>query len=187
VERWGYEMNKLRSIVWCLVTVILAMVGISGYSSGEYTMTFFGIHLSKGGFIVLIIVFLITDVLALYNAFTSDKRKDEEQQKKLEEFHQNVQNEQLPAPCLVYVTRESKVLGAAIAFNVYLNYMKAGVLKNGQTIQFYASLKNNVLTGDSSNGQVREPFCFEAAPGGTLYINYNSTKNQFEWGNNVNV
>lgn len=180
-------MNKFRSIVWCIVTVILAMVGISGYSSGEYTMTFFGIHLSKGGFTVLIIVFLITDVLAIYNAFTADKRKETEQQQKLEEFHQTIQNEQLPAPCLVYVTRESKVVGAAIAFNVYLNYMNAGVLKNGKTIQFYASLKNNVLTGDSSNGPVRDPFYFEAVPGGTLYINFNSSKNQYEWGNNGNV
>ncbi len=180
--------KKFSAIVWCLLTVVIAMQGFSGYSSGEYVMEWLGIRLSKGGFTILILVFLVIDILTLINAFTSDKRMATQQQQKKEEFQQTIQNEQLAAPCLIMLHRPSNILGAAIGLKVFLNYEDLGVLKNGKTIQFYTHFKYNVLTGESNNnGPVREPFQFEAIPGGTLYINYKPSKNIFLWGENVNM
>ncbi len=174
--------RKFGAVVWTLITVVIAITGFRGYSSADYSMEWFGIDLSKGGFTILMLIFLVIDIISLYHAFTAEKKMAAEQQKNLSEFEKNVENEQLEAPCLISLKRSSNIIGSATGFNVYLNYRKIGVLKNGKTLEFYTSDRYNVLTGDGSNGPVKEPLSFEAISGGSLSINYKSTKNRFEWG-----
>lgn len=60
--------NYRGAILGIVITVFLAIWGISTYSSGRGYMTFFGIELSSGGFIALICAFLVWDVISLINA-----------------------------------------------------------------------------------------------------------------------
>ena len=60
--------NYRGAIIGIIFTVILAIIGLSTYSSGRGYMTFFGIKLSPGGFAALIAGFLVWDVIAIINA-----------------------------------------------------------------------------------------------------------------------
>ena len=60
--------NYRGAILGIVITVILAIVGISTYSSGRGYMTFFGMELSPGGFAALIGAFLVWDIVAIVNA-----------------------------------------------------------------------------------------------------------------------
>lgn len=173
--------GKVRAILWTIITVIMALYGFGGYSSGNYYMTWLGIDLSRTGFTILILVFLAIDIFSLVSAFKISKKTQEVQQQSLKEFSQNPDLEMLPAPCTINVTRKPNMVGALIPFNLYINYTKIGELKNGKTLQFTTNVKNNVLTCDSSSGPGREPFYFEAVPGGNLFIEFKSTTLKFNW------
>ena len=60
--------NYRGAIFGIVITVILAFVGISTYSSGRGYMTFLGIELSPGGFAALIGAFLVWDIVSIVNA-----------------------------------------------------------------------------------------------------------------------
>ena len=60
--------NYRGAILGIVITVILAIVGMSTYSSGRGYMTFFGMELSPGGFAALIGAFLVWDIVAIVNA-----------------------------------------------------------------------------------------------------------------------
>jgi len=60
--------NYRGAILGIVFTVIIAIIGISTYSSGRGYMTFFGMKLSSGGFAALIAAFLIWDVIAIVSA-----------------------------------------------------------------------------------------------------------------------
>ena len=60
--------NYRSSIIGIVITVIIAIVGISTYSSGRGYMTFFGIKLSPGGFAALIGAFVVWDIVSIINA-----------------------------------------------------------------------------------------------------------------------
>ncbi len=60
--------NYRGAIFGIVITVILAFVGFSTYSSGRGYMTFFGIELSPGGFAALIGAFLVWDIVSIVNA-----------------------------------------------------------------------------------------------------------------------
>lgn len=60
--------NYRGAIFGIIFTIILAIIGISTYSSGHGYMTFFGIKLSSGGFAALIGAFLVYDIYAIVSA-----------------------------------------------------------------------------------------------------------------------
>ena len=60
--------NFRGAIIGIIITILLAIVGISTYSSGRGYMTFFGIRLSPGGFAGLIGAFLVWDIISIVNA-----------------------------------------------------------------------------------------------------------------------
>ena len=60
--------NYRSAIVGIVITVIIALVGLSTYSSGRGYMTFLGMKLSPGGFAALIGAFVVWDIISIINA-----------------------------------------------------------------------------------------------------------------------
>ena len=60
--------NYRGAILGIIFTILLAIVGISTYASGEGYMTFLGIELSPAGFAALIGAFLVYDIFAIVSA-----------------------------------------------------------------------------------------------------------------------
>lgn len=167
--------SKIGSILWTIITIILAIVGFSGYASGDRYMEWFGIRLSETGFTVLILVFLAIDIMSIYSSFKGQKKQQQTQLENLSNFQARTDLEQLQVPCTVNVTRGSSMMGAVMSCPVYLNYIQVGVLKNGQTITFNTNLKENVLTINYDAGGSIKPFPFTAYPGGNLHIDFKYT------------
>ena len=70
-EEYQTKVNRSNyrgAIIGIIITIVLAIIGISTYSSGRGYMTFFGIELSSGAFAGLIAVFLVWDVASIISA-----------------------------------------------------------------------------------------------------------------------
>ena len=67
-QKQANRSNYTSAIIGIIFTIILAIYGISTYSSGRGYMTFLGIKLSPGGFAALICAFLAYDIYALVSA-----------------------------------------------------------------------------------------------------------------------
>ena len=60
--------NYRGAILGIIFTIVLALIGLSQYSSGRGYMTFLGMELSPGGFAGLIGAFLVWDIISIVNA-----------------------------------------------------------------------------------------------------------------------
>ena len=87
---------KLRAILGVIFTIIIAVIGISTYSSHDGVMTWFGIELSEPVFYILIAVFAVFDVIAVKNAFGAEKKAVQAQTEAAE------QAEEAEAPSNLY-------------------------------------------------------------------------------------
>lgn len=166
-------MNKATAVISCIFTAVLAVVGLSGYSAGTHYITWFGIRLSQGGFLILIGVFIVWDILALKKAFGADRQTQEAQSEALAraESAQPLEG----APCTVYLTRLSSVAGSAMGVRVFLNGREQEVLRNGKTVMMQTSLQQNELTLRYNAGGTVRTLSFDAQAGGSVHVilNYN--------------
>lgn len=167
--------GKASAIICTIITVLIGIVGFSGYASGERYMVWLGIKLSQTGFTVLVMVFLIIDILSIVNSFKQEKKQQQTQEENIKNFEARTDLEQLPIPCTVSVTRGSSMVGAIMSCTALLNCREVGVLKNGKTITFTTNLKDNVLVINYDAGQSSKPFSFTASAGGNLYIDFKYT------------
>jgi len=168
-------MKKFQAILWTLATIIIAIAGFAGYSDGSHYMTWFGIELSKNGFIGLILVFVVIDFFTLKNAFGKDKFVEEMKDKAMETV--SVSGE-MDIPCTVLLTRPGSILGAAMGVRVFLNGVEQEVLKNGKTVEMQTRLIQNELVARSNADDKVYTIPFDAQPGGNVHITFNYNKGQ---------
>ncbi|MDR2775312.1 MAG: hypothetical protein LBC19_11335 [Tannerella sp.] len=161
-------MKKFQAIAWALFTVVIAIIGFSGYSAGTHYMTWFGIELSENGFILLIIAFAVSDIFVLKNAFAANDKFGEEMKNKAVETVNEANKMEIP--CTVTLTRLSNLIGAAMGVRVFLNGTDQGVLKNGKTIVMQTWLIENELIVRYNADDSVHSAKFNAAPGGNVYI-----------------
>lgn len=162
---------KLRAILGVIFTIIIAVIGISTYSSHDGVMTWFGIELSEPVFYILIAVFAVFDVIAVKNAFGAEKKAVQAQTEAAERAKQrNADNAELETPCQVILTRKSSMVGAAMGVQVQLNGESQGVVKNGQSLQMSTRLKLNELSVLYNADQATRSVEFEATAGGHVEI-----------------
>jgi len=160
-------MKKFQAILFTLVTVIIAIIGFSGYSDGSHYIEWFGIELSKNGFIILILVFAVIDFFTLKSAFGKDKFVEEMNDKALQTAPLASEMEN---PCTVYLTRTGNLIGAAMGVRVFLNAVEQQVLKNGSTVIMKTELTHNELTVRYNADDTVRSINFDATPGGNVYI-----------------
>jgi hypothetical protein len=83
-------------------------------------------------------------------------------------------DEYLSAPCALNFERVSSFVGMAVVQNVHLNGIKIGPIKNGQTLNFSTLVKYNTLfVTDMYGVAFKDPYRFEASPGGTINVRWN--------------
>jgi len=133
---------KTRAILSILITIVLAIIGFSGYSSGDSYMTFLGIRLSHGAFFALIGAFLIFDIIAIVNASKTEEQIEEQVTQDEEAFSTG---EELETPSSVFITRNKGLWGAANKVTVFLNGKQIGLLKNGKTLNAKTSYQDNKI------------------------------------------
>lgn len=79
----------------------------------------------------------------------------------------------LPQPCTVTFTRGSSVVGAAVVQIVYLNGVKMGPVKNGQSIVFPTFCRENVVfVTDQYGVAFKDEYRFAAQPGGSAAVRF---------------
>lgn len=77
-------------------------------------------------------------------------------------------------PCSVTFIRESSMVGAAVAQVVYINGVRMGTVKNGQSIVFDVSNRYNTLfVTDATGVAFPDVMRFEAAPGTGVTFRFN--------------
>jgi len=160
-------MRKFWAVLGVAVTVVIAVVGFSGYASGEYSMAWLGIELSQGGFFVLVLAFAVFDIFALKGAFGAEKAVEKMREEALERTRDA---ERLDDPCKVYLTRFSAAVGAAMGVRVFLNGVEQPVLKSGKTIEMTTELVKNELMVRYNADNVTRSIQFDAKPGGSVRI-----------------
>lgn len=161
-------MKKTYAILGLIVTIIIAVIGFSGYSDGSRYMTWFGIELSQTGFLVLVLAFAVFDIFSLKSAFGADKAAEKQQSEALDKA-----KDAAPLtgePCEVALTRLPSALGCAMGVRVYLNGQEQEVLKNGQTVRMTTPLAENGLTVRYNADGVSRSINFTAEPGGHVRI-----------------
>lgn len=161
-------MKKTQAILTTLFTVLIAVVGFSGYSDGSHYISYFGIRLSQGAFMVLVAVFVAIDVFALKSAFSKDKAAEELQSKAQAKAHDAPLLE--GAPCAVSLTRLPSAIGAAVGIRVFLNGEEQELLKNGKTIRMQTNLAENELMVRYNADSMTRTVAFGAKPGGQVRI-----------------
>ena len=85
-------MQKFSAVFSCILTVLIAVLGISVYASGNGYMTWFGIKMSPGVFGGLIAGLGVYDYYAIRKAFGAKKQT--------EEALANIAQELYPVPAL---------------------------------------------------------------------------------------
>ncbi|MDR1464606.1 MAG: hypothetical protein LBJ11_04820 [Oscillospiraceae bacterium] len=81
--------------------------------------------------------------------------------------------ELLSAPCKIVFTRKSGFYGMAVAQSVWLNGVKIGPVKNGQTIEFLTYTRYNTLfVTDQFGVAFKGDYKFEAQPGGQVVAQF---------------
>lgn len=82
--------------------------------------------------------------------------------------------ELLPAPCMVHFVRESSFVGMAVPQIVYMNGIKMGAVKNGNTLSMQTPLRYNAVFVTDQHGMAFKGIRrFEAVPGGEVTIRFN--------------
>ncbi|MDR2476091.1 MAG: hypothetical protein LBD45_09580 [Bacteroidales bacterium] len=169
-------MKKFQAIMWVVATVCLAIGGFMGYSDGSSYITWFGIKLSEGGFIFMIIVFVIIDISVLINAFSKDKFIAEMDEKAQET--ETVASD-LSAPCTVSLTRPSKMTGWATGVRVFLNGVEQEKLRNGETVRMETVFSKNKLSVRYNNAdEMVRSVNFDAQAGGHVRIELQYVKGE---------
>lgn len=80
----------------------------------------------------------------------------------------------LSVPYTISFTRQSSFVGAAVPQIVYLNGVKVGPVKNGQTITFQTFGRyNDIFVTDHTGVAFRSYYKFEAQPGGSVAVRFN--------------
>ena len=75
------------------------------------------------------------------------------------------EDEFLPEPSRIYLTRKSSVFDMTMVQSVYLNGLKVAVISNGQTIELWTSIQYNSVFITSQHGEGINEFKIEAQPG----------------------
>jgi ribosomal protein L34E len=84
------------------------------------------------------------------------------------------EEERLESPCSINVTRPGGFVGAAVGQYTYLNGIRIGILKNGNTLSFKTNVKHNLLYFTDLSGTVYKDFKrFEAEAGKSKNFNFN--------------
>ena len=82
--------------------------------------------------------------------------------------------ERLEQPCEISLTRPGGFVGAAVSQFVYLNGIRAGVLKNNSTVNFQTNVKHNILFVTDASGTVfKDIRRFDAEPGENKSFSFN--------------
>ena len=84
------------------------------------------------------------------------------------------EEERLESPCKINVTRPGGFVGAAVGQFAYLNGIRMGILKNGNTMTFETNVKHNLLYFTDLSGTVFKDYKhFDAEAGGNRNFNFN--------------
>jgi hypothetical protein len=168
-------MKKIQAILWALCTIVIAITGLSAYNDGTHYMTWFGIELSKNGFLLLIVAFAISDIFVLKNAFGKDKFMDEMKDKTAETVSKS---NEMEIPCTVTLTRPCNLPDMAMGVHVFLNGVEQEVLKDGETVIMQTWLIVNELTVRFNADDVVRSAKFNAISGGNVHIILNYSKRE---------
>jgi DNA-directed RNA polymerase subunit RPC12/RpoP len=77
-------------------------------------------------------------------------------------------------PCVVNFERVSSFIGAVVPQIVYINGIRIGPVKNGQTITFQTQTKSNTLFVTDHHGLAfKDKYIFEARPGDNFRVRFN--------------
>ena len=164
-------MQKFSAVFSCILTVLIAVLGISVYASGNGYMPWFGIKMSPGVFGGLIAGLGVYDYYAIRKAFGAKKQTEEaEDAAKQRVAARNHDVAPLEAPCTVSLTRVSSSFGCAMGIQVYMNGFPIGVIKNGQTLSAATNVKYNELSVHYNADNSANSIVFEAIPGGAIQI-----------------
>lgn len=83
-------------------------------------------------------------------------------------------DEMLSAPCEIRFTRVFSTDGENLAQIIYLNGVEIGLVKNGETLSFATTVRNNIVYVTGLNGQAfKGEYKFEAQPGGQVDVRFN--------------
>ena len=83
------------------------------------------------------------------------------------------EDELLATPCKVTFTRVFSMFGMAVPQILYINGMKVGPIKNGQSHTFETAIKYNTLHVTDANGVAfADEYNFEAADGGEVIAKF---------------
>lgn len=159
--------TKTRAIISIVVTVLIAIWGIVGYSSGDYDMAFFGIRISPVIFAIMIVVFIVIDVFSIKKAIEDEKSLAQRSAASQQRMAASVP---LATPCRVAITRTASLVGAAMAVRVTLNGVEVGLLKNNQTLEFPTSYSENELVVIYNADGTTNSISFTAQPGGFVHV-----------------
>lgn len=164
-------MQKVSAVLSCIFTVLIAVVGISVYASGNGYMTWFGFEMSPGVFGGLIAGLAIYDWYAIRKAFGAKKQTEEaEDAAKQRVATRNNEVAPLSAPCTVTLTRLSSSFGCAMGIQVFMNGYPIGTIKNGQTLSAATNVRYNELSVHYNADNTANSIVFEAAAGGFIGI-----------------
>ena len=84
------------------------------------------------------------------------------------------ENERLESPCSITVERPGGFVGAAVGQYAYLNGIRMGVLKSGNSLSFKTNVKRNVLYFTDLSGTVYKDYkFFEAEAGSSQNFRFN--------------
>lgn len=85
----------------------------------------------------------------------------------------NADHDDFEAPFTIIFTREKRFTAALHPQSVYLNGFLAGVVKNGQTIQFTTNKLNNEIVVTDHNGMAFSDYLtFAASEGGFMQVKF---------------
>lgn len=154
-----------------LITIAIAIWGISTYSSGNGYMTFLGIELSPAMFAVLIGVFIIWDVWSI-TAMKKQKERAAAAQalarKEAEAEQAKIDDGEAPeVTATILVTRKKSALGAAVPAQILLNGLPVGALKNGETLTVTTHRRQNTIANSFAGAK---PLAFTVEDGAEANI-----------------
>ena len=87
--------------------------------------------------------------------------------------HIALPNEIMLEPCTINFTRLASSIGSAVSLYIYLNGIKVGIVKNGETIAFKTNLINNtVVVTDCIGRAFKSIRVFQASPKGIIDMNF---------------
>ena len=82
-------------------------------------------------------------------------------------------DEILEQPCTVTFTRDKSFVGCMVPQIVYINGIKIGAVKNGASVSFQTSCRNNVIfVTDQYGVAFNDDYKFEAQPGGEISVHF---------------